>query len=156
MKNRRAEVSSTSIPLAAPDAVPECSHPDCSARPQTRVDFPLPLCAPHLVSVCTEGAKVMASSKGRGTPNKLTNHPAVVYYLRFGDRVKIGTTTNMDNRLRDVPHDEVLVMERGGHAMESLRHKQFASDRITGEWFRMSDRLMRHIERLQGIATKTA
>jgi hypothetical protein len=73
---------------------------------------------------------------------------AVVYYLRFGDRVKIGTTTNLARRLSAIPHDEVLATEVGSFTLERERHGQFAADRVIGEWFHMSPSLMEHIEGL--------
>ena len=78
-------------------------------------------------------------------------HGPLVYYLRFGDRIKIGTTTNLKERITNIPHDELLATERGSHALEHARHIEFRSDRITGEWFRPSDRLMKHIHHLQQL-----
>jgi hypothetical protein len=72
----------------------------------------------------------------------------VVYYVRFADRVKIGTTTNLGGRLNGIPYDEVLATEPGGYELEAQRHREFAADRIVGEWFTYSDRLRRHIETL--------
>jgi hypothetical protein len=70
----------------------------------------------------------------------------VVYYLRLGDRIKIGTSGNPRGRFAAIPHDEVLAFERGGRSRERRRHEQFASDRIGGsEWFRASDALGAHI-----------
>jgi hypothetical protein len=72
----------------------------------------------------------------------------VVYYLRFGDRIKIGTTTCLVSRLNSLPHDEVLATEPGGVEVEDKRKTQFAEHRITGEWFRMTPALLRHIATL--------
>jgi hypothetical protein len=64
----------------------------------------------------------------------------VVYYLRFEDRVKIGTSANPRQRLAAIWHDELLAFERGGRPLEQRRHQQFAADRFTpgSEWFRLS------------------
>lgn len=73
----------------------------------------------------------------------------VVYYLRFADRVKIGTTQNLTKRLGVIPHDELLATEPGSAPLEARRHRQFAADRIVREWFKMSPELMAHIEGLR-------
>lgn len=70
---------------------------------------------------------------------------AVVYYLRFGDRVKIGTTTRLAKRLREIPHDEILAVEQGGVDVECRRHVQFADLRVTGEWFDYGPALREHV-----------
>lgn len=69
----------------------------------------------------------------------------VVYYIRFGDRVKIGTSSNPRSRLAHLWHDEVLAFERGDRRLERRRHERFAAQRLRGEWFRLDDDLERHI-----------
>ena len=73
----------------------------------------------------------------------------VVYYLRFGDRVKIGTTTNLQQRLIAIPHDEVLATEPGGPYVERQRHQQFKHLQVRGgryrEWFAITPELVDHI-----------
>ena len=73
----------------------------------------------------------------------------LVYYIRFGDRIKIGTTTNLPGRLADIPHDELLATEPGGFLLEGYRHHQFAHLRLTGEWFRADAALEKHIKAVQ-------
>jgi hypothetical protein len=72
----------------------------------------------------------------------------VVYYLRFGDRVKIGTTVNLPRRLTAIPHDELLATEPGSFAVEKERHLQFKGDHVKGEWFHMSSAIMEHVKGL--------
>lgn len=72
----------------------------------------------------------------------------VVYYVRFADRVKIGTTTDLKQRLATVPHDELLATEPGDRTLEAERHHQFREYRITREWFRYAGRLRDHITAL--------
>lgn len=73
----------------------------------------------------------------------------MVYYVRFGDRVKIGTTKNLRQRLTVVPHDEVMATEPGGPHVERQRHKQFAHLQIRKgshrEWFTLTPELADHI-----------
>ncbi|KQQ05708.1 MULTISPECIES: GIY-YIG nuclease family protein [unclassified Rathayibacter] len=71
----------------------------------------------------------------------------VVYYIRFGERIKIGTSGNPRQRLHRLRHEELLAFERGGRALEQQRHAQFAAERLERtEWFARSPALDRHIE----------
>lgn len=75
----------------------------------------------------------------------------VVYYLRYADRVKIGTTSNPRQRFAAIWHDDVLAMERGGRRLERDRHTQFADERFDAtEWFAWSKRLHTHVEAVRG------
>lgn len=74
----------------------------------------------------------------------------VVYYLRFEDRVKIGTSSNPRARIAALPHHEVLAFELGDRALERRRHAQFADFRIPGtEWFEANDDLVVHVALLR-------
>jgi hypothetical protein len=73
----------------------------------------------------------------------------VVYYIRFGDRIKIGTSANPRQRLARLWHDDVLAFERGDRLVERRRHEQFAALRQgTSEWFSPAPVLDRHIAEL--------
>lgn len=118
----------------------ECAAPRCLAKPQRRYSFPVPLCGRHLVRVLSASIEVAKTAQRDhvvsnmapltiGTtniPKTSGTHDPVVYYLRFGDRIKIGTTTNLRTRLISVPCDEVLAVEPGSYALERERHEQFA------------------------------
>lgn len=69
----------------------------------------------------------------------------VVYYIRRGDLIKIGTSSNPRGRLAQLLYDEVLAFERGDRALEQHRHAQFAAHRAGGEWFEVNDELLEHI-----------
>ena len=78
---------------------------------------------------------------------------AVVYYVMLtGDRVKIGTTTNLKMRAasyRARPED-LLAVEPGGRDVERWRHIQFQHLQIGGrEDFRMAPDLAAHISVLR-------
>ncbi|MCY7411636.1 MAG: GIY-YIG nuclease family protein [Salinibacterium sp.] len=74
----------------------------------------------------------------------------VVYYLRFRDRVKIGTSANPRTRIAALPHEEVLAFERGDRRVEQRRHAEFAEHRIPrSEWFYVHDALAAHIAELR-------
>lgn len=73
----------------------------------------------------------------------------IVYYLRFGDRVKIGTTANPRQRFAAIPHEQVLAFERGDRRLEQRRHQEFAAERAgTSEWFELTARLRSHTDTL--------
>lgn len=72
----------------------------------------------------------------------------VVYYLRAGDRLKIGTSSKPRQRLAALRFDELLAFEPGDRTLEQARHREFAALRGTGEWFEFRDELAEHVERL--------
>jgi hypothetical protein len=70
----------------------------------------------------------------------------VVYYLRFRDRIKIGTSGRPRSRLAQLRFDELLAFERGGRPLEQQRHAEFGEYRFPGsEWFRAHSALAEHI-----------
>jgi hypothetical protein len=72
----------------------------------------------------------------------------LVYFLQFGERVKIGFTTNLPNRLKNVPHDKLLALVPGTISTERMYHKKFESLRITGEWFEPDAEMLNYIDKL--------
>jgi hypothetical protein len=72
-----------------------------------------------------------------------------VYYVRFAERVKIGTSSAPRRRLAAIRHDELLAFERGSRVLEQQRHREFAADREGGEWFTLTPVLARHIAALR-------
>ncbi len=72
----------------------------------------------------------------------------VVYYLRYADRIKIGTSGQPRQRLAAIRHDELLAFEPGGRLLEQRRHAQFAALREGGEWFTAAAELVAHVQEL--------
>lgn len=73
----------------------------------------------------------------------------VVYYVRFDDRVKIGTSARPRQRLAVIWHHEVMAFEPGDRLVERRRHAQFVDERLgRSEWFRRSPALDAHIASL--------
>jgi len=65
-------------------------------------------------------------------------HPPVVYVLRNGTRVKIGTTTHLRNRVHRLALrlDDVVFAMDGGRELEQALHQRFAAQRVGDtEWF---------------------
>ena len=73
----------------------------------------------------------------------------VVYYLRYRERIKIGTSRNPRQRLAAIWHEELLAFERGGRPLEQARHREFAHLREGGEWFTAAPELLAHIAGLR-------
>lgn len=76
---------------------------------------------------------------------------SIVYYVRRGELIKIGTTARPLARFRDLLPDEILAVEPGGHQVEAARHRQFAHLRGHGEYFRDAAELRDHIDRIQSL-----
>jgi hypothetical protein len=78
---------------------------------------------------------------------------AGVYFIRSGDKVKIGVSTNVPMRLKALQtmsagDIELLVVAEGSHPEESQLHARFAHLRTHGEWFRAEPELLEFIAAL--------
>jgi hypothetical protein len=76
---------------------------------------------------------------------------SVVYYVRRGDVVKIGTTTEPATRFRALMPDKILAVEPGGEDLEKARHRQFGHLRRRGEYFRVAPELLEHARQLRRL-----
>lgn len=65
------------------------------------------------------------------------NRSGIVYFIRAGGRIKIGYSSNLEQRLAQYPPDiEVLYLMTGGKDRERYEHKRFAAYLADGrEWF---------------------
>ena len=107
------------------------------------------------VDVCTEHLaeiRALFAPPESSTPPlaALASQP-VVYYLRFGDRVKIGTSANFEVRRHAIPHDEILAVEPGNELVETARQNQFRRFNVKGEWFRAGGALLAHAKALRQL-----
>jgi hypothetical protein len=71
-------------------------------------------------------------------------HDPAVYFLRNGNRIKIGTTTDLRQRIRRLAlrDDNIALVLHGGPALERALHGHFAALRIGNtEWFRSTKAL---------------
>jgi hypothetical protein len=80
--------------------------------------------------------------------------PSVVYYVRSGDLIKIGTTVNIRQRIQSfsMPWLELLATEPGDIRLERQRHREYAPLREKGEWFLAAPALLAHIARVKAEA----
>lgn len=148
--------------------IEQCCWPGCDANRYAASDAP-PLCGNHLVKCATYITDSMTALLGESrrpgdpVPAELVADPAsadsVVYYVRIGQHIKIGTTTNLPARLRSlsIDHDSGLLLatEPGGRKLEAHRHAEFVEDRLLmdRELFRPSQRLRNHIAALTSGTT---
>lgn len=138
----------------------------------TATGSPVSMCPSHLMaafSFCQEmvARAGMAAASGldietaeRSLKPKRPPSPPIVYYVRIGEFIKIGTTTQPAVRFRVLEVDEVLATEPGSFDLEARRHVQFGHLRIEDlrgrELFRAGDDLLRHIESLRSQAGQLA
>lgn len=73
----------------------------------------------------------------------------VVYYMRFGTLVKIGTSARFIQRFFTLRPDEVLAIEPGSYDLEHKRHRQFRHLHSHNEMFFPGRALIEHIRRVQ-------
>ena len=81
-------------------------------------------------------------------------HAPVVYFIRNGNRVKIGTTQNLRGRITrlSLRTDDLVRVEHGGHAYERSIHERFAEYRIgKTEWFHLRGEIADRIARRETI-----
>jgi len=76
-----------------------------------------------------------------------------VYLLSSGDRYKIGITTNVDRRLKQLrtqqppfPIDLIHSVSSSEYQeAERDLHERFSEVRVHGEWFALTDELVSHV-----------
>jgi hypothetical protein len=128
----------------------------CTAASTIYVVGAIPLCDAHLLEVYDEFASLEPQSDlsiAHGVVQPKDDRLSLVYYLRFGNVVKIGFTSNPVGRWKALRYRwqsefEVLVAEPGGKDQEKLRHKQFVALRGQGELFLYEQPLVDHINTL--------
>lgn len=74
-----------------------------------------------------------------------------VYFIREGDLIKIGFSSNVRSRVMAIINGlrgkgELLGYMPGDRSVEKHFHQMFAADREYGEWFCVSDKLLTVIE----------
>ncbi len=152
------------------DPAVECGFPDCEKR--STVEWDLPLCDRHILTVYRKVAERMGMLIAGRTrdpdwvedgpipesyyqPRPINYRPIYpahplgsVYYVRLGNMVKIGFTTDMTTRMQTIPHEEILHVRPGTMHDERVEHRRWAHLRRTGEWFLAETELLDHIASL--------
>jgi hypothetical protein len=80
--------------------------------------------------------------------------PCRIYFIRSGDRVKIGYSRSYKNRTTSIqvssPHEtELLGTIHGDEDAERKLHARFDEYRERGEWFRIEGRLEKYLQRFR-------
>lgn len=88
-----------------------------------------------------------AERKSRPAPRPTPPVLAGVYFVRSGNLIKIGTSTNVNARLAALRTMSALPLElmavaEGGYTEEGAVHQRFASLRQHGEWFTAAPELL--------------
>jgi hypothetical protein len=89
-------------------------------------------------------AAEVAQLAARPTVPSQRSHDPIVYFVRNGNMVKIGTTTNLRRRMSKLSQrmDNVVKKVPGGRDVEAQYHRRFTSLRDgKTEWFRLEGAL---------------
>jgi len=126
-----------------------CCAPKCDR--DSWPDVPIPLCQKHALAIWLHVTDMIEKSF---TPAPVLPTSSVVYFIRVGSRIKIGTTTSLIARLdayrTNGPEEpEVLLVVAGGRTEEKQVHELFKADRVRGEWFTPSAALLDFIAQRQ-------
>lgn len=110
---------------------------------RAREDYQFELARIHMKDYRLRRRTSFENAKKRGA--------LVVYYIRIGDYIKIGTTTNLKMRMEALQPDELLATEPGYTDVEQARHRQFEHLRIRprSERFQQAPELLEHIEMIK-------
>lgn len=76
-------------------------------------------------------------------------HEPLVYFIRLGNRVKIGYTTHLAARISalSLSKDFVVLLLDGGRDLEREMHSRFADERQRNtEWFAYSTRMKEYVD----------
>jgi hypothetical protein len=137
----------------------------------TVVTTPIPLCRKHLAAVMHQATQIFVSSntvldrqelgdedliaraRVLSIPNALAGpHEEAVYFLRNGDRVKIGYSSNLRLRITALslrPRDAMLLLA-GDKMLERALHRHFHRQRVfLTEWFDLAGSLQRFLDNQQ-------
>lgn len=129
-----------------------CVFPRCSDAETQHTG--LPICDRHIAKVYRLATMLINDAMPQAAiVNEVVRMPKMdtagaIYFIRLGSLVKIGFTTNLAQRLKHLPHEEVLAVRTGSMRDEKALHAQFAHLRQHGEWFRQGPDLLHHIESL--------
>lgn len=145
---------------------PFCCWPECGNR--LKADRETPLCGVHFIkaggefvreakiglmdplfTATTSDEEIVARAERQKAADAAKQARSVVYYVRIGRHIKIGTTTNLLARFQSfhVEDEALLATEPGSYELEKQRHTEFADERIgRREMFTPTLRLIAHID----------
>lgn len=112
----------------------------------------LQVCFAHGLFITGRFRKLMDDYIGDEPPQLPVFQPFVYYLMLSPITVKIGTTRDLPNRIKQLRSEPqyIMAIEPGDQKTERQRHLQFAAERISKrEDFTLSERLKAHIDLLQ-------
>jgi hypothetical protein len=133
----------------------------CTSAPT--LTTPVRLCAPHALQVARDALPQILDAaaihlgptgpfRDRLDVSALLNaggHEPIVYFIRHGERIKIGTTRNLRGRISalSLRTEDALLALKGDEAFEGALHGHFAHLRIGDtEWFTAAHDLRQYID----------
>jgi len=78
------------------------------------------------------------------------NQPGWIYYIRVGELVKVGYSTDVPKRMRQYPPDSVLLaVHPGTPGLEVQLHRDFTASRARGrEWYWPDTQINEHVTKV--------
>lgn len=95
----------------------------------------------------------------RDSPSRRRGRLPKVYFLRRPDgAIKIGYTGDIGVRIKELSRQQgcdlqLLAWKPGGRDAEAALHKRFWRDRLDGEWFHPSGRLLAYVDKIVNRST---
>lgn len=130
-----------------------CSFPFCVEKVKYRFrDAGVPFCQMHAIDMWSRVNAMMTTDEIKPEkPKQVGNYQGYVYYIRIGDRVKIGHSMEPEKRLATYPPTmEFLLMRLGSRQLERSEHRRFADYLADGrEWFEASPEVLARIADLK-------
>lgn len=114
----------------------DCPIPGCTQQ-TTGFD----VCEVHALKIAAQVA-----ARKRSTPAHKT--AGWIYFLLLDEKVKIGWTANLTQRMKSYPpHARMVTNHPGTRADERDLHRTFTPSRASGrEWYHQTPELLAHIE----------
>lgn len=156
------------VHAAKMDQRTECAWEDCEAPPSTMLA--LPLCDRHAIAAYRAVNNLLSTTPkaltdllasasperilGKATPRpdrtrrNVRTTPGRIYFVKAGDLIKIGYSTNLRQRLSQLGPVVLLATIPGTMEDEQALHHQFGEYWDHGEYFRPGQRLVDHIATL--------
>lgn len=137
-----------------------CGHGRCTADVMPDID--VQLCERHLRKAWAAFELITGTPEPEEQENPIrdthSDHiPGAVYFVRIGELLKIGWTSNVAERFRQLSPDAVLHVEAGTRADERNYHHQFKKHLAHGrEWFTANDETNAAVDKLSRRYSKAA
>jgi len=97
---------------------------------------------------------------GQSEYDRAVEHNKIVYFVqsRLGGPIKIGLTTQLNQRLKQLQNESPIPLQivgalRGDEKVEAAIHERFRKLRLHGEWFEPSTELVEFIRQI-GVGDK--